>query len=398
MVAETDVSIVSASRLTGMSLRVLMVNRPDAQRVLGGDTVQMMRTRDELAHLGVMAEIGSGDDLERIEEYDLLHIFNWEMLGPALARLPAGKPRPPIVLSTIFWLHTGHWFQNAAKTKKIWRSASITLGEARARKIYEAWQRVKFQKSAQGKVLSRNLQSVDLLLPNSHLEIDHLEQVLGLQGKLSPRCLVVPNGVEQRFFEPPTSVSKFVEQLGRQPFVLQVARIQAAKNQAALLRALADDSFPIVFAGQPSPYEREYFTECQRLAEQRKNTYFTGQLTAEELHSLYAAAAVHVLPSWRETPGLASLEAAAAGCKIVSTSVGSASEYFGSEAWYCDPSTPSSIRAAVLTALASPASNQLRQRVKENFTWGKAARATMNGYIKMVNKNNNLTRNGGHEQ
>ena len=91
-----------------------------------------------------------------------------------------------------------------------------------------------------------------------------------------------------------------------------------------------------------------------------------------------------MLPSWRETPGLVSLEAAAAGCRIVSTAIGSAREYFGDLAWYCDPCNPGSIRQAVLQALAAPATAALRQRVLERFTWEVAAQNTLEAYSKVM--------------
>ena len=43
------------------------------------------------------------------------------------------------------------------------------------------------------------------------------------------------------------------------------------------------------------------------------------------------------LPSWFETPGLAALEAALAGCSVVITPFGSTREYFGDLVEYARP-------------------------------------------------------------
>ncbi|MBK7308934.1 MAG: glycosyltransferase [Chitinophagaceae bacterium] len=52
------------------------------------------------------------------------------------------------------------------------------------------------------------------------------------------------------------------------------------------------------------------------------NIVFAGRLTQTALANYYARARVHVLPSWFETCGLSSLEAAAMGCNIVITARG----------------------------------------------------------------------------
>jgi glycosyltransferase involved in cell wall biosynthesis len=187
--------------------------------------------------------------------------------------------------------------------------------------------------------------------------------------------------VKVELFDPtPSPNQPFLDKYGLKGYVLQVARIQSAKNQLGLMQALFDIPIPIVFAGQPSPYETDYVNRCYELAQKRGQVYFLGPMSSEELAGIYVLAAVHALPSWRETPGLVSLEAAAAGCRVVSTSIGSAREYFGDHAWYCDPRDPQSIRRAVLHALEAPHSESLRNLVLERYTWEAAAAATLNAY------------------
>ena len=81
-----------------------------------------------------------------------------------------------------------------------------------------------------------------------------------------------------------------------------------------------------------------------------KNIHFIDHLPQEELIHYYQKAKVHVLPSWFETCGLSTLEAAAMGCNIVITNKGYASEYFNDHAFYCDPSSPASILDAIYKA------------------------------------------------
>ena len=87
-----------------------------------------------------------------------------------------------------------------------------------------------------------------------------------------------------------------------------------------------------------------------------------------------------MLPSWFETTGLVSLEAALCGCNIVSTSQGYARDYFADFAWYCDPARSSSIRDAVEQAWASPPRPKLIDRVLANYTWEHTARESLRAY------------------
>src|SRR5262249_2494755 len=109
------------------------------------------------------------------------------------------------------------------------------------------------------------------------------------------------------------------------------------------------------------------------------------------LASAYAAARVHVLPSWSETCGLVNLEAALAGCSVVAGTLGYEVEYLGDLAYYCDPADLASIETAVRTAWDEHARSakrrrQLRQRILTHFTWEKAAEATFQAYCRVLSE------------
>ncbi len=94
---------------------------------------------------------------------------------------------------------------------------------------------------------------------------------------------------------------------------------------------------------------------------------------------------MHVLPSWFETTGLSSLEAAAMGCNLVITRKGDTEEYFGDMAYYCEPDDISSIREAVLNAYSAPKNPKLKDHILENYTWNKTAEQTLNAYKTVLN-------------
>lgn len=111
---------------------------------------------------------------------------------------------------------------------------------------------------------------------------------------------------------------------------------------------------------------------------------YAGPQSGDDLVRSYAHAKVHVLPSFRETPGLASLEAAAMGCGIVSTDEGSAEEYFRGDAQYCEPRSLASMRKAVEEAWQRGAPEGLSSRVRDEYPWEAAAKKTLEAYEKIV--------------
>jgi UDP-N-acetylglucosamine 2-epimerase (non-hydrolysing) len=82
-------------------------------------------------------------------------------------------------------------------------------------------------------------------------------------------------------------------------------------------------------------------------------------------------AAVHVLPSWRETPGLVSFGSSSGGLPWSQLPLIDA-HYFGELARYCYPNDHQSIWS--WTRLACAAIHALRQRVLTEFTWERPRR------------------------
>ncbi|HWY35815.1 MAG TPA: glycosyltransferase, partial [Nitrosopumilaceae archaeon] len=164
--------------------------------------------------------------------------------------------------------------------------------------------------------------------------------------------------------------------------ILCVARIEGHKNQLNLIRALKNTNFKVFLNGLPSPNNQKYYLQCQK--EASPNIHFNGRVSEEELYIMFNSAKVHVLPSYFETTGLSSLEAAVMGCNIVITDKGDTVEYFGNLAYYCNPDDPSSIRLAVDAAYKDPFKEELRQLILEKYTWKKAAEKTKEAYNQVL--------------
>jgi glycosyltransferase involved in cell wall biosynthesis len=68
------------------------------------------------------------------------------------------------------------------------------------------------------------------------------------------------------------------------------------------------------------------------------------------------------------------------GCNIVTSDKGDVREYFANDAFYCDPSSPESILAAVERASSAAYSENLRHRILKKYTWKQAASQTLKAY------------------
>jgi glycosyltransferase involved in cell wall biosynthesis len=169
----------------------------------------------------------------------------------------------------------------------------------------------------------------------------------------------------------------FEQRHGLRDFALCVGRLEPRKNQWQLIEVFrAMPRFTLVLIGVFSDPSMEPLIRAYA----PPNVRFFPRLPMDELASAYAAARIHVLPSWYELPGLVSLEAAAAGTRVATTDWGTAPDYFGDKAWYLPPDDPVRMREVLLAAMDSAPKPGLREHVLENFSWDRTARAAMDAY------------------
>jgi len=363
------VAIVSGARARAADrIDVLMQIRPDYLARPGGDTTQMNETKRHLELLGVKVSV-STDETPDVSSYDVVHAFN---LGrpqePHRHCLNAVQQGKPAVVSTVYWDFGEFWEWG---DPDYWRLPPPEEGPPEPRRAPPPDPIERRRRARLDRLREAAIACASVFLPNGQGEADLLHEAYGMD--LS-RTVVVPNAVDDAFFE--ARHEAFVEKHGLRDFVLCAARVEKRKNQLLLAAALRGTGVPLVIAGQPNP--EQYRELCRRYADD--SVVFLGALAQDELAGAYAAAKVHALPGWFETPGLSTLEAAAAGCNIVTTDRGLAREYLGDSAWYCDPRSVESIREAVLAAYEAPRSEALRERVRERYTWERTAEQTLAGY------------------
>jgi len=357
-------------------MKVLFISRATLYDVPGGDTVQVKSTAKYLQKLGVSVDIKLAHERIDYDPYDLIHYFN--IFRPADILVHVRKSKKPFVVSTIFVDYTEFEHRNRrgylGLIAKFLPGDFIEYAKAFIRFIknnerINSWE---FLFLGQKRSIRRIINEANLLLPNSKNEYKRLEEKYNIESKYR----VIPNAVDLDVFSEPES------QTSRKSIVICVARIEGRKNQLNLIRALKNSGIPLYLIGDTAPNHQQYFQLCKMEAD--KDMHFLGALPQEQIKDYYLRAKVHVLPSWFETTGLSSLEAAALGCNIVITNKGDTEEYFKGLAYYCDPNDVRSIRMAIESALQAPAPLDLRKMVLNNYTWDRAAQLTLSSYMEVV--------------
>lgn len=219
----------------------------------------------------------------------------------------------------------------------------------------------------------------DRVLPNSAAERDQLVEFFEFPAE---KCTVTYNGIDASYAEL-ADAEPFREYYGiRSPFALCVANIEPRKNQLKLIEAFAAVDTQLVLVGHIR--DRDYYEQCMDAA--GANVRHVGGLPDGDalLRSAYRACDVFVLPSQLETPGLAALEAASQGAKIVITEVGATREYFADWVEYVAPNDVTAIAAAVDRALTAPSDASLREHVLNSFTWDRTAAQLVEAYELML--------------
>ncbi|MDB5130564.1 MAG: hypothetical protein JWR02_313 [Mucilaginibacter sp.] len=352
-------------------MKVAFITRSTIYTSPGGDTVQALQTARQLTAIGVDADILLSNEIIPYNRYDLLHFFN--ITRPADILYHSKKTSKPFVVSTILCSYAEydkHHRKGAGALFTYLPADSIEYLKTMARCLRRADHLASFDYTWKGQRKSINeiLRRAKMILPNSESEYRRIQQTYPCKANY----MVIPNGTDPEVFQFDNKIKK------NDRIVLCVARIEGIKNQLNLIRALNNSRFHLILIGSSAPNQRDYYNQCRAIA--AANISFIGHLPQDELVSYYQRARVHILPSWFETTGLSSIEAAAMGCSIVITDKGDTREYFEDDASYCDPSDPESILAAVEKASLTPFSENLRQKILKEYTWKQAALKTLKAY------------------
>lgn len=354
-------------------INVLLVARKSLLTQPGGDTYQILQTKERLIKKGIKVDLylHETSDLD-LASYDILHFFN---IGrPADFLQLAMKSGKPYIITPIFVdyseveLNWGGWRGRIAKVfgtsfieylKTILRALNGSDGLSSKRFVFLGWkQSIKFI-----------LRHAAAVLPHTKSEQERLEKRFGNWKGITKinfpgLDIEVPDGNEKE-----------------SNLVVCVARIEKLKNQLGLIRALKNTNFKLVLIGEVAANQWAYFDECKK---EGGNVIFAGQLSRSEVAIWMSKAKVHAMPSFFETTGLSTAESLLCGCNAVITNAGDQEECFGDSAFYCNPMDIESIKCAVEKAMRMPLGESTIQEIKQRFSWENNIDSLVEAYLGVV--------------
>ncbi len=346
--------------------KVIFITRSDLFEVPGGDTTQVVKTKEFLENkYGVNIQICSSlNEYGKHPDAEIVHIF--DMREDNLKFIDIAKDKgQKVAISTIYWDLTHANYVNFLMLKfgifpsspRFYKFKDLIFKLSNLRKILTFKTNYYFSKKYIKK-RQEALNKADLILPNSYEELEIVCNHFNLNiDEINKKTVVVPNAVDINLTDNNSNTDINLKEISQlKDFVLQVARIEPIKNQLNLLKSLMDvPDIPIVFIGAlRNKRYKGYFKKLKKLADIRGNVYLIDQIDHEHVFEYYKRAKVHVLTSFRESTGLSSLEALISGCEIVvaENSYVPVNYYeFDKYGHTSDPYDPKSIKKAVFKAM-----------------------------------------------
>lgn len=335
---------------------------PSAMQNPGGGEALLLKTKEYVEKLGVSARLFDMWN-DRFQKGDLLHVFG--SVKEALGLMEVAKSKGvKIVLSPIIWYN--------------WQSSFWVPYSIKERFLCLVRQGVKSMFPMMPSARKRMMELADLILASSEAEAEQIRRYFLIAPD---RIKVVTYGADEAFLD--ATPTFFEQRFGIKNFILTVGRIEPRKNQLNLIRAMKGGQRPLVIIGEAVSHHQSYYNRCKDAAD--GNVYFLGALpqNSQELRSAFAACSVFTLPTWFETPGLAALEAALSGAKIVITRAGATREYFGDFVDYIDPADIQDIRNKIEVAYQRSKTTVLRDYVSKRYLWQHMAEQTIRAYQKL---------------
>ena len=172
---------------------------------------------------------------------------------------------------------------------------------------------------------SRIVGAADRIVAANVVERAHL---VWYYGARADSVAVIPCGVDTELFQPmPPAVAKDLLELGPEPLLVYVGRLQPIKGLETLLEAMThlDDGHLLIIGGDHDEPENGHGANLRALAASlglERRVRFLAAQPQRRLRLFYAAAEATVIPSYYESFGMAALEAMACGTPVVASRVG----------------------------------------------------------------------------
>lgn len=349
-------------------MRAILLGRPNAHAVPGGDALQIEETATVLRSAGVEVLLPRTADEARaqLRAGDTLNLWNVQR-APDWADLPerARAVGARLLITPLFHpverYHAEGRHGVASVARMLLdadRFAALRFGGkdllARAAEVL----------SAADAVLLAHPDEESLLRAWCGAE-------LRATAVVPPAIPAIPAATVERPFEG--------------DFVLSVGRIEPLKNPLLSLSAARRAKLPIAFVGSLPPlgkhllHSRRFKREIG--AAGRRHARWLGSMSASAVRGLMEQARVHVLASWTEVLGRSTVEAALHGAAVVLSDVGHAPAYLGSDPRVVtvDPGDEAALERGLRAAwrVGRAEDSPVAARVRETLTWPAVAPALL---------------------
>lgn len=367
-------------------MKILFCVRHNFYDSPGGAQIQILKTKEYLEKAGIECDLTTTPYGINYNQYDIVHLTDLTWVYDLLLYLKELKEfKGKKVLSTIYWPFDDYASNGAPFLQKmIFKLFGINGFEyAKAIAKFIMQKEPIYLEGLKQSYIQNQINivnEVDWLLPNSKMEMDALNERLGLKQE---NFTVVNNAIDTAVFDEILTNNQIEKQ---NDLITFVARIDPRKNQLSFIEAMRKTPYKIRFIGNAAPNSRKYYETLKHEAEKRGNVEFISHISQEEVFKHMMAAKVNVLTSWIETPGLVSLEAGYAGCNIVVTDKGSVRDYFKDYAFYCMPHDIESIKTQTIKAMESDFDEEFRSLIKDEFDWSKTAEQTLEAYKRVLSE------------
>ncbi len=312
------------ARREAMPYRVYLPSvAPDAAEGLPSELVPEYRAaRAAPGRLAAMtlAAARPGPLRRRLEAADAVHY-------PLTIRLPALRVPTAITLHDVQHLDLPHLFSRAERT----------------------FRALAYHRSARSAGI--------VIVPSAFVR----ERAIHFLGLEPSRVRVIHHGIDHERLRPGVAP--------KEQFLLYPARPWPHKNHGRLFDAFA-------LLRRERPELRLVLTGGGHDGAAPEGVEVLGNVSDDELVSLYQRASALVFPSLYEGFGLPPLEAMACGCPVACSNVAALPEVCGEAARYFSPDDPADIARAVGEVLAAPATWVARGLERAaTFTWDRSAEA-----------------------
>jgi glycosyltransferase involved in cell wall biosynthesis len=368
---------LSSKKRMQKTLDVLFLNRNDAFANPGGDTRVMEQMKNVLESRGHRVTMCAGFPGD-ISRFDIVHAFNTtlSMFTDAFAARAINEGVPFVVTS--LQEDFPRYLNKAIMTFRLFEKY-VDMGQPQ-NFFDKQFEIVKRQEPGPFLTSPLALSHAAAVLVSGNEEAAVIKRYFP-----SARTKMGPFGFS--FKNVTADPSLFENTYNVKGFVLCVGRLEMRKNQLMLLKALENDSIPLVFVGGGVNYQPNYAQLCMSY-KRRGPTLFLERLSEELLASAFAAASVHCLPSWYELPGLVTIEAAGYGCPVIQSSWGTIVDYCKDSLITCEPDDYQSIQAAVYNGLNAKKTFNNIEKIKK-LSWESSADYIIDAYMSAIEKGNN---------